>query len=47
MERMRLNYTFDYSVTFTNAVMPEHFIPPMLLQPFCRKRYLAWFCQHA
>ena len=36
MERMRLNYTFDYSVTFTNAVDAGTIsIPPMLLQPFC------------
>jgi len=36
MERMRLNYSFDYSVTFTNAVDAGGIsIPPMLLQPFC------------
>jgi len=36
MERMRVNYTFDYSVTFTNAVDAGTIsIPPMLLQPFC------------
>jgi len=36
MERMRLNYSFDYSVTFTNAVDAGGIsVPPMLLQPFC------------
>jgi len=36
MERMRLEYIFDYSVTYTNAVDAGTIsIPPMLLQPFC------------
>ncbi len=36
MERLRLEYSFDYSITFTNAIDAGTVsIPPMLLQPFC------------
>jgi tetratricopeptide (TPR) repeat protein len=36
MERLRLGYSFEYSITFTNAVDAGTVsIPPMLLQPFC------------
>lgn len=36
MERLRLNNSFDYSITFTNAIDAGNIsIPPMLLQPFC------------
>jgi tetratricopeptide (TPR) repeat protein len=36
MERLRLDNSFDYSITFTNAIDAGNVsIPPMLLQPFC------------
>ena len=36
MERLRLENSFDYSITFTNAIDAGNVsIPPMLLQPFC------------
>jgi sensor histidine kinase YesM len=36
MERLRFEYAFDYSFTFTNATDAGIVsIPPMLLQPFC------------
>ncbi|MEP7375429.1 MAG: histidine kinase [Chitinophagaceae bacterium] len=36
MERLRFEYAFDYSITFTNAAEAGTVsIPPMLLQPFC------------
>jgi hypothetical protein len=36
MERMRFNNSFDYNISFTNAVDAGTIsIPPMLLQPFC------------
>jgi sensor histidine kinase YesM len=36
MERLRLEYSFDYSITFTNTIDAGSVsIPPMLLQPFC------------
>ena len=36
LERLRFGYSFDYSVTFTNALDAGTIsIPPMLLQPFC------------
>jgi len=36
MERLRLENSFDYSITFTNTIDAGNVsIPPMLLQPFC------------
>jgi len=36
LERLRFGHSFDYSVTFTNALDAGTVsIPPMLLQPFC------------
>jgi len=36
MERLRLEYSFDYSITFTNTIDAGSVsLPPMLLQPFC------------
>lgn len=36
MERMRFNNSFDYNISFTNAIDAGTIsIPPMLLQPFC------------
>jgi tetratricopeptide (TPR) repeat protein len=36
MERLRFKNSFDYGITFLNAVDPDNiFIPPLLLQPFC------------
>jgi tetratricopeptide (TPR) repeat protein len=36
LERLRFEYAFDYSITFTNTVDAGSIsIPPMLLQPFC------------
>lgn len=36
MERLRFDNSFDYSITFANAVRPGSIaIPPLLLQPFC------------
>jgi Histidine kinase len=35
MERLRLKYSFDYSISFQNEIDTENiFIPPLLLQPF-------------
>jgi tetratricopeptide (TPR) repeat protein len=36
MERLRFKNSFDYAITFLNAVDSDNvFIPPLLLQPFC------------
>src|SRR6185503_1215228 len=36
MERLRFKETFDYAITFLNAIDSDNvFIPPLLLQPFC------------
>ena len=36
MERLRFKNSFDYGITFLNAVDSDNiFIPPLLLQPFC------------
>ena len=36
MERLRFKKSFDYAITFLNAVDSDNvFIPPLLLQPFC------------
>src|SRR4029079_5651788 len=36
MERLRFKDSFDYSITFLNAIDSDNvFIPPLLLQPFC------------
>ena len=36
MERLRFKNSFDYAITFLNAIDSDNvFIPPLLLQPFC------------
>jgi sensor histidine kinase YesM len=36
MERLRFKSSFDYAITFLNAIDSDNiFIPPLLLQPFC------------
>ena len=36
MERLRFKESFDFSITFLNAMEDDNiFIPPLLLQPFC------------
>jgi len=36
MERLRFKNSFDYGITFLNAIDGDNFfIPPLLLQPFC------------
>jgi histidine kinase len=36
MERLRFKNSFDYAITFLNAIDNDNvFIPPLLLQPFC------------
>jgi len=36
MERLRFKNSFDYGITFLNAIDTDNvFIPPLLLQPFC------------
>ena len=36
MERLRFRNSFDYGITFLNAIDRDNiFIPPLLLQPFC------------
>jgi hypothetical protein len=36
MERLRFKNSFDYSITFLNAIDTDNvFIPPLLFQPFC------------
>jgi sensor histidine kinase YesM len=36
MERLRFKDSFDYAITFLNAIDSDNvFIPPLLLQPFC------------
>ncbi len=36
MERLRFRNSFDYAITFLNAIDSDNvFIPPLLLQPFC------------
>ena len=36
MERLRFKNSFDYGITFLNAIDSDNvFIPPLLLQPFC------------
>ncbi|MBZ5857175.1 tetratricopeptide repeat-containing sensor histidine kinase [Flavihumibacter profundi] len=36
MERLRFKESFDFSITFLNAMDDDNiFIPPLLLQPFC------------
>ena len=36
MERLRFKNSFDYRITFLNAIDSDNiFIPPLLLQPFC------------
>jgi len=36
MERLRFKNSFDYGITFLNAIDNDNvFIPPLLLQPFC------------
>ena len=36
MERLRFNNSFDYNISYENAIDPEVvYIPPMILQPVC------------
>ncbi len=36
MERLRFKNSFDYGITFLNAIDTDNiFVPPLLLQPFC------------
>jgi len=36
MERLRFRNSFDYAITFLNAIDSDNvYIPPLLLQPFC------------
>ena len=36
MERLRFKNSFDYGITFLNAIDSDNiYVPPLLLQPFC------------